>query len=160
MGDKGSGLAARFRRAVQAREKAHQREDERKERRRKEAVDARRALFSRLADFATEAGFLEVRNDPDGVTLRFEDRYLHFAPQGKLDKVRVEFEGMGDEAHQLYREEHLGDKWVWSATRGRREDLKPFWDEGLEALLIRALDLPEPDDFDDEGDGSDRGRSL
>ena len=162
MGDKGSGLAGRFRRAVKAREKAHQSEDQRREQRRSEAVKARRSLFGRLSEFASETGFIEVRNDSDGVTLRFEDRYLHFAPQGPLDRVRIEFEGMGDETHELYREEQLGDRWVWSATRRRREDLKPFWDEGLEALLIRALDLPEPaDDDDDDGDaGPGRDRTL
>ncbi len=161
MGDKGSGLAGRFRRAVQAKEKAHKRADEQRQRRRTEATAARKALFGRLASFGKETGFLEVRKDSDGLTFRYEDRYLHFAPVGKVDRVRIEFEGIGDEEHVLYREEHLGDRWVWSMTRRRREDLKPFFDEGLESLLIRALNLPEPDDEPDaSGSGSSRDRQL
>jgi hypothetical protein len=93
------------------------------------------------------------------VTLRYEDRYVHFAPVGDLDRVTVEFEGMGDEKHALYREAQLGDRWVWSVTMRRRDDRKPFFDEGLEALLIRALGLPEPSD-DERSSDTGPGRSL
>jgi len=162
MGDKGSGLAARFRRAVEARERAHQLEDEQRVDRRREAVEARANFLARVSEFGEETGFIDVRADKDGVTLRFEDRFIHFAPQGDLDRVRVEFDGMGDERHILYREAHLDDRWVWSVTRRSREDLKPFFDEGLEALLIRALGLPSPADVDDEPEApsDSRSRSL
>jgi len=161
MGDKGSGLAGRFRRAVEARKRAHQLEDERREARLREAQEARANLLKRLSEFGQETGFLDVRSDAGGLTLRFEDRYVHFAAGGEEDRVGIEFDGMGDERHVLYRESQLGDRWVWSMTHRRREHLKPFFDEGLEALLIRALGLPDPEDEDAApSEPSERERSL
>jgi hypothetical protein len=160
MGDKGSGLAGRFRRAVEARKRAHQREDEQRQSLREEAAKARVALFERLLSFAQETGFIQAKVDSGGVTLRFEDRFVHFAPLGDLDRVTIEFEGMGDEQHAVYREVQLGYRWVWAVSKGRREELKPFFDEGLEALLIRSLGLPEPSDDDVSPAESGPSRSL
>lgn len=161
MAERGSGLAARFRRALQSEEEARREAELAAQRQAEEARAAREALFDELKAFAEETGFLTAQRYPDGVTLRWHMRYLHFEVMGEGDGVRVEFEGAPEEVHALYREAQLGHRWVWVAKRGRREDRQPLFDKGLEELLVRALGLPRPTDPDEEpgsGEGGARRR--
>lgn len=141
-----SRLAARFRKAVEDREAARQSAQELA---RKAAVDAQQArleLFRDLSALAKEIGGLQVGPDGEGITIRSGDRYLHLAPQGDHDRVSIEFEGMGDEEHSLYRQAELGHRWVYSRKRRFREDRIPLFDAGLEELLVHGLGLPRPSD--------------
>ncbi len=145
MAGRGSRLAARFKKAVL--DKEQERRDERSahEARVEAAERARTTLFDELVAFATETGVVSAKRGADGVTLRFEERYLHFAPAADSERVSLEFEGVGDEQHSLYRQPELNEMWVYCRRRPvGREDRVPFWDQGLEALLVRALGMPDP----------------
>src|SRR5207253_9038681 len=114
-------------------------------RRAREAAQAARTqLLHDLAAIGREIGVLQVTEDKDGVLMRFRERYLHFGPEGDGDRVRIDFEGMGDEENSLYRQAELGDRWVHSRRRRSREDRAPLFDQGLEDLLVRGLGLPKP----------------
>lgn len=156
MTQKGSGLAARFRRAMAREEEARRREEDEKRRRLEAARAARAALLDELATFAKETGFLQAERAGDGLTLRYRERFLHFEARGPADQVQVEFEGAPDEEHVLYREAQLDDRWVWVRRKRSREDRMPLFDQGLEELLIRALGLPRPEDGEPDGEGGPR----
>jgi hypothetical protein len=141
-----SRLAARFRKAVEDRDAARRQAEESSKKAILEAMAARADLMRDLATLAREIGSLDVKPEGDGLTLRFGERYLHFAPQGEGDRVRIEFEGMGDEEHVLYRQSELGHRWVYSRQRRFREDRIPLFDAGIEDLLVRGLGLPPPSD--------------
>lgn len=140
----GSRLAARFRKAVLDQDDDRQRQEDAARRAREAAQAARAQLLEELAAIGREIGALQVTEDADGVLLRFRERYLHFGPVGDADRVRVEFEGMGDEENTLYRQAELGDRWVHARRRRAREDRAPLFDQGLEDLLVRGLGLPRP----------------
>ena len=145
MSDRGRDLAARFRAALDHAE--HERRSKEEERLRK-LEDGRRerdALLADLAAFGEALGHVAVQRHDGGVTFRWADRYLHFEPMGEGDRVRIEFEGVGEDEHRLYREPELGMKWVWLLRRKGREDRLPLFDSGLEELLVLALKLPKPD---------------
>jgi len=154
MGERRSRLGSRFKRAV---EKA---EDERvqSERSAKEAeqraTQARDELLAELEALAKDIGFLTIRRTRQGLTLRYRERYLHFAPEG-VGGVLVEFEGTGDDVHRLYREPELGERWVHLRKQQFREVRVPLFDQGIEDLLVVALGLPRPDD--DEGEPEEGG---
>lgn len=160
MAKRGGGLAGRFRRAVEAQREERQKQVDATRRRREEGDAARKALLQELLDFAQEVGFLQGSRDGGGVTLRYGKRFAHFAPEGQGDAVVVEFDGMGDDVHRIYRQQELGDRWVWSWRRGRRHDLLPFFDQGLEELMVLALGLPRPDDMGGAPEGGGGGRRL
>ena len=151
MTQRGSGLAARFRRAVQSEEEARRQAEDDRRKRLESARTARVQLFQELAAFAEETGFLKAQISGTGVTLRYRERFVHFAARGDADAVAVEIEGAPDEEHSLYREAALDDKWVWVCKRRGREDRQPLFDKGLEELLVRGLGLPRPSDEADPG---------
>ncbi len=140
------GLAARFRQALADAEQGRRTAAEREAAAREDAQRARDTLFADLEGFANDTGFVAARRDPDGVTLRYRDRWLQFTAAGEAGHVKVTFEPMGEEEHRLYREPALGDRWVWVARRRTIEDRVPLFDKGLEDLLVRALGLPRPGD--------------
>lgn len=146
MAQRGSGLAARFRRAVHAEEASRERAEAERIARVESGRRAREQLFAELASFATETGFLEANRSERGVIFRWRDRSLHFVERGPADGVGIEFEGAPDEEHALYREPQLEDRWIWVRRRRGREDRVALFDKGLEELLVRALGLPRPDD--------------
>ena len=161
MSERRSRLAARFRKAVEQEQEAQER-DAQTARQAVEAARAARAqLLADLESLARDIGFLGVERGNDGLTLRYQDRYVHFAPIGDAE-VEVEFEGTGDDTHRLYREAELGHRWVHVHRRRRGEDRVPLFDQGIEALLVVALGLPAPSDEADEPEegGSGRGRDL
>ncbi len=141
----GAGLAARFRRAVAAATAQKGEEEAARERARQAATIARDELFRDLVAFAQETGFVTATRDEVGVILRWRDAWVHFQPVGDADAVRVRFDGASEDEHRLYREALLGERWVWAWSRRGREDRLPLFDQGLLALLVKALGLPDPD---------------
>lgn len=141
-----SRLAARFRKAVEDRDAAHRQSEETAKKAAADAQRARTELLGDLTALAREIGSLSVAPDGDGITIRYGERYLHLAPKGDHDQVLIEFEGMGDEEHVLYRQSELGNRWVYSRQRRFRQDRMPLFDAGLEELLVRGLGLPKPGD--------------
>ncbi|MEQ1504367.1 MAG: hypothetical protein ABMB14_19155 [Myxococcota bacterium] len=126
---------------------------------REQASAARGQLLTDLVAVASEIGVVKAARDADGLTLRYGERYLYFGPEGELDRVKIEFEGIGDEEHVLFRQPELANRWVYSRKRRHREDRVPLFDAGLEELLVRGLGLPRPGEEDDPAPSSpDRKR--
>ena len=147
---KGSGLADRFRRAVESEEQARKREDEDRQRRQLAAQAARETLFRDLLEFARALGFINAGLSGGALSMRHGDREVRFLPVGDSDRVEVDWEQQAEgERHQLYREANLNHRWVWVFTRRTREDRLPLFDDGLEEILVRGLGLPRPDDVDE-----------
>ena len=149
MSERSSRLAARFRRAVQRDQSTRARQAEQAQQAAEASRAAREALLEDLRGLAGDMGFLTVERSRDGLTLRYGERFVHFAPIGEGD-LEVEVEGTGDTVHRLYRQAELGNRWVYLRRRGRREDRLPLFDQGLEELLVNGLGLPRPSDDDDE----------
>jgi hypothetical protein len=160
---KGSGLAARLRAAVERAEA--DRADQQAEAER--VVHAARAaadgLFDDLAAFGQQLPFLSTERASDRVTLRRDDRHLTFTSDEE-GRVTLTFTGIdARDTHVVYREAALGDRWIWVRSRGARQDRLPLFDQGLEVLLVHALDLPDPDlpaPAAPPTDDADRKRSL
>jgi hypothetical protein len=144
MENRGSRLAARFRKAVTEQADARKRAEDEASRARDEGQRARRELLTDLVAFARELGLLQVQHDGEGLTLRYRERFLHFEPEGDHDRLRIELEGAGDEEHALQRQPELGFRWVYIRKRRLREDRVPLFDAGLEHLLVHGLGLPPP----------------
>lgn len=158
MSGRESGLAARFRKAVLDRDQARKQAEEDAKLAGERARAARAELLTELVAFAREIGVVRAVPEKDGLTLRFGDRYLHFGADGDGDRLKIEFEGMGDEQHAVYRQAELGDRWVYVRLRKHREDRIPLFDAGLEELLVRGLGMPKPGD--DPGPVSTGPRKL
>lgn len=159
MSGRESGLAARFRKAVLDRDEARKQAEEDAKRSADRARAARAELLDELVAFARETGVIRVAPEKDGLTLRFGDRYLHFGADGDGDRLKIEFEGTGDETHAVYRQAELGDRWVYVRRRKHREDRVPLFDVGLEELLVRGLGMPPPGEVPEPG-GSSGPRKL
>jgi len=159
MGERRSRLASRFKRAVEKAEDARQQSERSAKEGEVRAKQARDELLAELEALGNDIGFLTVQRSKRGLTLRYQERYLHFAPDG-VGEVSVEFEGTGDDVHRLYREAELGDRWVHLRKRRFRELRVPLFDQGIEELLVTALGLPSPDGGDpeepDDGDSPTR----
>ena len=151
MGRPGEGLARKFNRALQAVEEQERRAAAAREARLKEAREARDKLLDDLGAFGEAVGHLQVqaKADDNGLTIRYRDRFVTFAPMGGGDRLEIRFSGSDTHEHRLYREAELGNRWVWVARHGGREDRLPFFDTGLEQLMVRALGLPDPDHVPD-----------
>ncbi len=149
MGERRSRLGSRFKRAVEQAEDAKEQRQRSAAEVERQARLARAELFAELESLASEIGVLTVQRTKQGLTLRYRERYLHFAPEGVGD-VLVEFEGTGDDEHRLYREAELGQRWVHHHKRRFRELRVPLFDQGLEELLVTGLGLPRPDEGDAE----------
>jgi hypothetical protein len=112
---------------------------------------ARAQLFDDLDAFAAVIDTVASARQGESLILRHGDRFLHLEPMGEAERVRVTFSGSEGEDHRLYREPELADRWVWAFTRKRRgEERLPFFDEGLEELLVLALHLPRVTPTDEE----------
>jgi len=145
MSHRGKDLAERFRQALDASEEGVQRADSDREVRLQEGRAARQELFEDLSAFADTVGHLTAEPDEGRLTLQYKDAVLHLEAMGDGDRVRVRFHAADilKEEHRLYREALLKDRWVWTIRRpGRSEERVPLFDQGLEALLVRALGLP------------------
>lgn len=148
----GQALASRFNRMMQRLEAQRKLEEEARAKRLLEAQSARAELLDNLGAFAEAVGHLKVqaKSHDEGLTIRYLDQFLHFAPKGEGDYVEVRFGGSDGQEHRLYREPELNNRWVWVASMGGREDRLPLFDQGLEELLVRGLALPRPDHGVDE----------
>lgn len=170
MEGRGLGLAARFKARLDERSAARRREAEARERWLAEARAARAALLDDLAAVGVAIGHLVVSREGESVVMSLGERKLSFEPLGEADGVRVGFGAPEGEQNRLYREAQLKDRWVWSSQRGGREERLMLFDAGLEALLVRALGLPEPGpssasvdpfaDFAEPGAADAAGRKL
>lgn len=140
---RGSGLAQRMKAKLEEEERAQARAIAERERRLSRARAARDELLADLRAFADVLEPVASAQQGEALVLRRGDRFLQVEPMGEGDRVRLSFTGSEGEEHRLYREEALGDRWVWAFTRRHRgEDRLPLFDEGLEELLVRALELP------------------
>ena len=156
MSERRSRLADRFRRAVEDEQAAEAESARAAAAATERASLARDELLGDLDALARGIGFLAVQRGNEGLTLRYRERYLHFAPIGDGD-LRVEFEGTGDDEHRLYRQAELGNRWVLLRRRRFREDRVPLFDQGIEDLLVNALGLPRPSDDPGDAGPSDAG---
>ncbi|MCB9678829.1 MAG: hypothetical protein H6737_27250 [Alphaproteobacteria bacterium] len=108
---------------------------------------ARAELFDDLVAFGGELGFVGVERVEGSVTLRRVERWLRFSEDGPGGDVIVDFTGRDPNAdHRLYREPALDDRWIWVRRRRGKEDRVPLFDQGLELLLVHALELDAPED--------------
>lgn len=140
----GAGLAARFRTALQARERERAAQQA-QERAKELARAAREALFDDLVAFAQATGFVDGARLDDGARLAFEGREVRFIAEGDADGVVVTWPERPEQVeHRLYREPMLGHRWIWRYVKRGREHRLPLFDQGLEVLLIEALGLPDP----------------
>jgi len=153
MAKRGKGLVARFRRAVRAEERARADDEARRQQELERARVARDELLVDLGDIARDLALGPVTVRPEEVVFHRGDRTLGFHSDDTDERVEVEirFTGQGDASFRLYREPQLADRWVLAFTRRGRAHRLPLFDQGLEELLILALDLPRPGD-DDGGD--------
>jgi len=147
MARRGEDLAGRFKAALDVAANEAKRQEEERQRVLADARKERDALLDDLAEFGQAVGHIAVQKVETGVTFRFQDKFLHFEPIGEGDRVKVAWDGIGDDEHRLYRETALGSKWVWVVRRRGREDRLPFWEAGLEEMLVLALKLPRPGDL-------------
>jgi len=149
MAKRGKGLVARFRRAVQSEEAQRAAEEAAKEQALAAARAARAELLADLQEIGRELELSPIARKGELQLSRGSHR-LVFRPDDPDDRVEIDirFEDMGDETFRLYREPQLDDRWVLTFTRRGRAHRLLFFDQGLEELLILALDLPRPDDAD------------
>jgi len=140
----GAGLAARFRTALQSRERERA-EQQAQERAKELARAAREQLFEDLVAFAQAIGFVTGERLDDGARLSFEQREVRFAADGDADGVLVTWPERPERVeHRLYREPMLGHRWIWRYVKHGREHRLPLFDQGLELLLVESLGLPDP----------------
>jgi hypothetical protein len=154
MKKKGTGLAGRFRQALKQREVIRLTDAQEKQRRLDEDIRARVELFDTLVAFAREVGFVTAGRDKKGVTLRLGERVVRFLPIEDSGDVKVEVDAAPKDERRLYREPELKDRWVMLRRLGRRDDRIPFFDRGLEELMVRGLDMPRPTDWVDDDQGA------
>jgi len=143
MSERWSRFATRFRRAIQTERQAAEAAQAAAEATAEAAAAARDALLAQLAQLAHDIGALDVQSGPDGLTLRFGERSLRFAPEGD-GELLVSFEGIGEHIHRLFRQPELQDRWIYARGSGQEEVRLPLLDQGLEELLVRGLGLPRP----------------
>lgn len=161
MAKRGSGLAARFRKAIVSESEAKEQAEAARKRAEGAAKAARDELLRDLAEFGRELGFARVHLSPTVVTLTHGQHRLRFTADDGTG-VNVTFEGQGDEVFRLYREPQLANRWIFAFTRRKQEHRLPLFDQGLEELLVLGLGLPRPagDGDDEEPDLPPKGRHL
>lgn len=140
---RGSGLAARFRQAVESEAEAAKRREREHAAREAAAVAAATALLGELAAFGRELGFAQVHSDASGVRLRHGGRELVFW-SGEAGQVWAGSAEKTDDRYRLYREAALDDRWVMAFRHRGQETRLPLFDQGLEELLVAVLGLPRP----------------
>ena len=158
---KGQSLAARLRATMNAEVEAERRAEKAREERLAKQRAARASLFIDLVEFAEAVGHFVLERSATQLTIRREERWLTFEPIGDAGVVKVTFEGSGD-AHRLYQEAQLLDKWAWRFPRHGREERLLFWDSGLEELLALALEVRPTEGIApaDLPDGEDDGATT
>ena len=145
MGRRGRGLAQRLKQAMVNREEQVAVDERALELAREHKVALRRDLLDDLAAFAGETDFIDVRLEDGALVLGHGEHALRFQPEGEEDLVLVSGGALEEDVlHRLYVEGRIGNVWVWEWRRGRREEREAFWDDGLETLLVRGLELPDP----------------
>ena len=148
MDKNGLGLAARFRTVLDRVEVDEGRARAEREARLAEGRAAREALFDTLQGFADATGHLRAtRDEDDALELSWRERTVRFEPMGYGERVRVVHDAavQGEEEVRLYRVPDLANRWVLSVSRRGREMVSPFFDQGLEDLLVDGLGMPRPD---------------
>lgn len=156
---KGQSLAARLRATLNAEIEAAARAEKAREERLAKARAARALLLIDLVEFTEAVGHFVLERSATQLTIRREDRWLTFEPEGEAGLVKVTFPGSGD-AHRLYQEAQLLDKWAWRFTRHGKEERLVFWDSGLEELLALALEIRPTEGIEPAELPDDDGNTL
>lgn len=146
MSRRGSGLAARFKAAVERADAERSEEERRAEERAATARSEREHLLDDLHSLGADLPIDRTDRDADGLTWRRGDRMLRFALADDDGSVDLDYTGRAvDDVQRLFRQAELGDRWVWSRARKGRESRLPLFDKALELLLVHALGLPDPE---------------
>lgn len=104
---------------------------------------ARQALFERMGRVLPRIPGVGVSGDANGTRVTCGLRALRFVAVD--EGVDIVFEGWPGAAVQRARPlAALSGRWVLHFTRHGREQTLPFFDQGLEELLVHGLGLPRP----------------
>jgi len=137
----GTGLAARLRATIDRRLSDRRRREEEQRRREEAARAARSQLLADIAAFGEAVGHFDVAVSDQAVALRFHGKALRFEADGPADRVVVHAEGI-DGDHVLLLQETLGRWTLRSEIKGRPEQVRFFFDTGLEELVTRVFGIP------------------
>ena len=140
---RGGKLAERMQRKLEEEEVRKAREEEARQAVLARARAERERLFEDLEAFAGVLDSVHCGQHGEALVLRRGERFVQFEPMGTAERVRVSFTGSEGEDHRFYQEANLSNRWVWAHSGKRRsEERVPLFDEGLERLMVRALELP------------------
>jgi len=154
-----SGLAARFRAAIDNRREQARLAREAEERRKEQLTLARRKLLDDLAAFGRAIGHFKVTARGDKVAFRFDGRSLCFEVDPGSEHVQVLSDELSGENH-LFIQEPL-NKWVWSHKPKRGPERRVMlFDQGLESLISSALKIQPADPSETPPPGNPLKRSL
>ena len=139
--NRGRGLAARLRAALDFRQDEERRRLEEVRRQREIALRERDILMKDLGEFGRSIGHLDISARRSRVVFKYQGRKLCFEIEGDDGAVLITGDGLDGENH-LYIQQPLG-KWVWShaPARGGADQRQLLFDKGLEALITRALGI-------------------
>lgn len=152
MARRGSGLAARFKAAVEQAEAERSEEEVEAERRAAEAREERASLLEDLLVLGRELPIDASAREGEDVIWRRGAKQLRFAAADDDGSVSIDYsDRKEDDVQRLFRQQELGDRWVWSRLRRGRESRLPLFDQALELLLVHALGLPDPSAFAAQG---------
>jgi hypothetical protein len=143
----GRSLAQRFRRAHADRQAARDAEVRNQEQLDAEAREAAAALLVELTQICRDLGFVSLRAAKEGLLLAHAGRELAVRVGDTPGQLEVAGSG-GEQAAflgRLYREAAIGAKWVLAFQHRRQEVRLPFFDAGLEELLVQGLGLERPE---------------
>jgi len=142
-----TGLAARFKAAIDNRKEQARLAQEAEERRKERIARARRELLDDLAAFGRAIGHFKVTARGEKVCYRFDGRSLCFELVADSEHVHIQADELTGE-NFLFVQEPL-NKWVWTHKPKRGPERRVMlFDQGLEALLSAALKIQPADPGD------------
>jgi len=154
-----TGLAARFKAAIDNRREQARLAREAEERRKEQLAQARRKLLNDLAAFGRAIGHFKVTARGEKVAFRFDGRSLAFELEAGSEHVVVISDELTGDNH-LFIQEPL-NKWVWSHKPRRGPERRVMlFDQGLEALISSALKIQPADPSEAPPPTDPRKRSL
>jgi hypothetical protein len=137
MGAKLSKLATRFKKAIKKEQEARLKAEEARKAWQKAAVHERTEFLAELAEFGRKIGVLEVKRRGTTLLFGYRSRSLEFREALEGNRILLEYAAAeGEEAVVLTED---GD-WLLELAGSSM----PFIPDGLEELMVVALDLPPP----------------
>jgi hypothetical protein len=104
------------------------------------------ALFTELEAFASATGLAEHRRVDEELQLRVGPLSVSFHHRDSEGRIELTWTEQRDgEAIELYREQALGNRWIWVHRFRGKETRLPLFDKGLEVLMVSCLGLPDPE---------------